>query len=80
MKRAQKFMWFTVGAGGGAGLVYLFGTRHGKRIRRRLIRTAEDGRFRMMEGGKDLLDRGKEMADDAREFLARGTRAFSFPR
>jgi len=79
MKRAQKIMWFAAGVGGGAGLTYLFATREGKRIRRRLNRMAEEGRCRIVEGGQELLDRGKEMADDAREYLKRGTRAFSFP-
>ena len=79
MKQAEKFIWLSVGAGGGAGLTYLFGTKDGKRVRRRLHRLAERGRYRVVEGGKELLDRGKEMADDARAALARSTRAFSFP-
>jgi YtxH-like protein len=83
MMKASGALWLISGVGIGAGCTYLFATRDGRRLRRRVARMAEDcrshlaeGGKEMMEGGKELLDKGKALADDAREFIGRGVRGF----
>ena len=80
--RGYGFVWLVAGLGLGAGVTYLFTSKSGAKARRYVSRMAEDGRERLTESGQEVLDhgkslyeRGKEMADEAIEFIDRSRRA-----
>ena len=74
--RQNGIVWLIGGIGIGAGCGYLFATRDGRRLRRRLHRKAKDCGAQLVEtsqewvdSGKQLIDRGMELVNDAGEFL-----------
>ncbi len=84
MSRHRGFgiVWLVAGLGLGAGVTYLFTSKSGEKARRYVSRMAEAGRERLTESGQEVLDRGKslykrgkEMADEAIEFIDRSRRA-----
>ena len=67
----EKIFWLVAGAGIGAGATYLFGTREGRRYRRQVARMVEDGceqlevvRQDVLESGKEVFERGKEIVEE----------------
>ncbi|MBI2817791.1 MAG: YtxH domain-containing protein [Acidobacteria bacterium] len=77
----EKFLWMLAGVGIGAGVALLFAPRTGRDMRRYLARVAEDSRDRLVEGGQDVLEkgkhaleRGKSVVDEALDFVERGRR------
>ena len=68
----NDLLWLISGVGIGAGCTYLFATRDGRRLRRRLhqrgarlVETSQD----WVESGKQLVDRGVELANDVGDFV-----------
>jgi hypothetical protein len=64
MKNGNGYLWLAGVLGIGTGCAYIFATREGKRLRRRLYRAGEDYKTqmvancrRMVEDGRDLVDR-----------------------
>jgi gas vesicle protein len=71
--------WFLAGAALGAVIGMLFAPRSGTETRRYLADTAEKGRERLhetgrevREKGRDVYDRGRHLADEASELFERG--------
>jgi hypothetical protein len=65
----ERIIFFVAGAGIGAGMVFLFGTRTGQRYRRQVARIVEDRCEQVTEAGREVLDKGKEALETGREFL-----------
>jgi len=77
----EKFLWMLAGVGIGTGVALLFAPKTGRDMRRYLARVAEDSRDRLVEGGQDVLEkgkhaleRGKSVVDEALDFVERGRR------
>ena len=76
---ANNVMWFFVGAAAGAAIALLYAPHEGERTRRILKQKAREGRDRMADHGRDLLDKGtdfyrkgRDVAEDAAEMFDRG--------
>lgn len=74
-----KLAWFFAGAAIGAAIALLYAPATGEETRRRIGETANKGKDRLAESGKDLMDRGRELydrgrklADDAAEVFESG--------
>jgi gas vesicle protein len=74
-----KLGWFIAGAVIGASAALLLAPNSGEDTREYLNQAAHDskdavnsGRHEMMERGKELYDRGRQLAEDAAELFERG--------
>ena len=74
-----KLVWFFAGAAIGAAIALLCAPYTGKELRRRLGEKAGEGRDKLKEASRDVLDRGRELyekgrkvADDAAELFDKG--------
>lgn len=65
----EKALWFVVGAGVGAGVTFLYGTRTGRKYRRQMARMAEEGCERITETGQEILNKGKEFYESGKQFV-----------
>jgi len=83
--KTDKLVWFVAGASIGATLALLFAPQSGKDTRRYIGKQARKGREaladaseEMMEKGRDLYERGREMAEEvageATDLIDRGRR------
>lgn len=75
----DKAVWFLTGIAIGATIALLYAPASGEVTRRKIVRKTQEGRDVLMESGKDMLERGREMyehgrklADDAAEMFERG--------
>jgi gas vesicle protein len=75
----SKLAWFLAGAVIGAAAALLYAPKSGKDTRKYLGASTRDGREAMEAGGRELMDRGKEIyergkqiAEDAAELFERG--------
>lgn len=64
-----KVVWFVTGAGVGAGLVWLYGTKSGRRMRRRVAEAVEDGKEQLYDTSHEVLEKGKEFVERGKDFL-----------
>lgn len=78
----SKLVWFVAGAAIGATIALLYAPAPGEETRRKLKRTAEDGRSKLVDSSKDIIDRGRDLydkgrkiADEAAELFERGREA-----
>ncbi len=74
-----KFVWFIAGAAIGASIALLYAPASGVETRRRLKKSAEEGRTKIVDGskefidrGRDLYEKGKKIADEAADLFERG--------
>lgn len=74
-----KLAWFFAGAAIGAAIALLYAPESGHETRRRISRRVDEGRERLTESGRDLVDKGKDLlergrkaADEAAEVLESG--------
>jgi gas vesicle protein len=74
-----KLAWFFAGAAIGAAIALLYAPASGEEIRRRIGESANRGKDRLADSGRDLVEKGKEiyergrkMADDASELFESG--------
>lgn len=78
---AQSALWFVAGVAVGATIALLFAPQSGEETRRMIGSKAREGRDRisergreMMDRGREYYDRGREIADEAAELFERGRR------
>jgi gas vesicle protein len=76
---SSRALWFIAGAAVGAALALLFAPASGEVTRRRMRRAAEEGKDRISEAGRELVDKGKDIyekgkhvAEDAATLFERG--------
>jgi gas vesicle protein len=74
-----RLVWFIAGAAIGASIALLYAPASGVEVRRKLRKSAEEGRVKLAGGGKEMLDRGrdlyekgKKIADEAADLFERG--------
>lgn len=74
--------WFLAGAAVGAAVAILVAPQSGSETRAQIKRRAIEGRDRVSQSGRDVLDkgreifeRGKELADEAGELFEKGKQA-----
>jgi gas vesicle protein len=79
---STRLLWFFAGGAIGAAIALLYAPASGAETRRKLRRTAEEGRSKLVDSGKefvdrgrDLYDKGKQIADEAAELFERGRKA-----
>jgi gas vesicle protein len=75
----DRILWFFVGAAVGASVALLYAPQSGDRTRRLISRKAREGRGALEDGGRDLLDKGRDLykqgrrvADEAADLFERG--------
>ena len=84
MNSSDKLLWFIAGASLGATLAILFAPQSGKETReylgeqaRRGREALDDMRYDAYQTGRELLEKGRALADEAAdEFAARGRQMF----
>jgi gas vesicle protein len=76
---SSAIAWFVAGAATGAAIALLYAPRTGRDTRKLLNRTTREGREAVESGGKELMDRGRDLydkgrkiADDAADLFERG--------
>lgn len=74
-----RLVWFIAGAALGAAIALLYAPASGAETRRRLRKSAEEGRAKLVDSGKEfvergreLYDKGKKIADEAAELFEKG--------
>jgi len=75
----ERLIWFLAGAALGATAALLYAPQSGERTRRMIGRKALEGRDMLEEGGRDLIDKGRDLykqgrrvADEAADLFERG--------
>jgi gas vesicle protein len=76
---AYNLAWFVTGALIGAAAGILFAPASGKETRQRLAETAVRGKGAvegtskdLLEGGRDMFERGRQLVEDAADLFERG--------
>lgn len=64
---AKNVVWFLTGAALGAAIALLYAPAAGHETRRKISRKAAEHRDRVVESGKDLMDRGRELYEKGRK-------------
>ena len=77
-----SLVWFVAGAAVGAAIALLYAPQSGEKTRRMIGKRTRERRDAIVEGGRELLDKGRDLyekgrrvADDAAELFERGRRA-----
>jgi YtxH-like protein len=60
-------LWFTAGLGIGVGATWFFATKSGKRTQQKLVSMTEDCRDKVVETGREFLDKGKDLVERSME-------------
>ena len=75
----SKVIWFTAGVALGATISLLFAPASGEETRRMIRSKANEGRGKIADRGKDLMehgrhlyDKGRQIADEAADLFDRG--------
>ncbi len=63
---AKNAVWFLTGAAIGAAIALLYAPATGREIRQKISKKAVEHRGRVVESGKDLMDRGRELYEKGR--------------
>jgi gas vesicle protein len=63
----SRLGWFLAGAAIGAAVALLYAPKSGKDTRKYLSSSTKDGREAMEAGGRELMDRGKEIYERGRQ-------------
>lgn len=71
---ARDIAFFFAGMGVGASVALLLAPYSGRHTRRLIRRQGEDAREYVAEKGREVYDRGRELADDARRFVERSVK------
>ena len=76
---SSSVVWFVAGAITGAAVALLYAPKSGRDTRKYLNKqtrnsreAVESGGKELMDRGKDLYDRGRKIADDAADLFERG--------
>jgi len=67
MEDNSKFGWLLAGAIIGASVALLYAPKSGKATRNYLGKSTAEGREAMEAGGRELMDKGKELYDRGRQ-------------
>jgi gas vesicle protein len=59
---------FALGAAVGAGVTALYTPQSGKRMRRQMLRKAEDAQERALDKGHEIAERGRELYERGAKF------------
>lgn len=65
-------VWFLTGAAIGAAVALLYAPQSGEKTRKLIARRANEGGKELLDRGRDIYDRGREFADEAAEIFERG--------
>ena len=75
----SRLVWFFAGAAIGAAIALLYAPASGTETRRKIKKSADEGRAALMDKGKEVFDRsrdlyekGKKIADEAADMFERG--------
>jgi gas vesicle protein len=76
---SSKLVWCIAGAAIGASIALLYAPASGAETRRKLKKSAEEGRSKLVDSskefidrGRDLYEKGKKIADEAADIFERG--------
>jgi gas vesicle protein len=76
-----SLIWFFAGAAVGASIALLYAPQSGRETRRIIVKKTKQGREALadtaddlMEKGRDLYEKGRQVADDAADLFERGRR------
>jgi gas vesicle protein len=61
------FTWFLAGAVFGAVVALLYAPNSGKQTRKLIVKKTDETRDALSDGGKELVDKGKELFDRGRQ-------------
>lgn len=64
---SSGFVWFVAGVALGATVALLYAPQSGEETREKLAAKAREGKDRLSDHGRSVLDRGREFYDRGRE-------------
>jgi gas vesicle protein len=64
-----KLVWFLAGAAIGASIALLYAPASGRETRRRIGERAGEGRQRLTESSREMMDRGRDLFDKGRKIV-----------
>lgn len=67
MENDNKLGWFLAGAAVGAAIALLYAPKSGKDTRRFLAHATREGADAVGAGGREILDRGKDLYDQGKK-------------
>jgi gas vesicle protein len=70
----SRATWFVAGAAVGATLALLFAPTTGRDARRRIAKHADRSRDAIADRGREIYEKGKDLADEAAGLFERGRR------
>ena len=70
---AKSAVWFLAGASIGAAIALLYAPAAGHETRRKIGNKAAEHRDKIVESGKDLMDRGRELYEKGRKMAGEAT-------
>lgn len=83
---SEKILWFVAGASIGTALAMLMTPQSGARTRSLIAETAGEGRSKFLAGsrelfdrGRDLYEKGRQIADEAADLFEQGRRIVETP-
>lgn len=71
-KHGDGALWFVAGLALGATFALLYAPESGEDTRKRIRKAARRSAGQLKDSGRNLIDRGMELADEATEMLERG--------
>ena len=71
-KHGDSALWFFAGMAIGATIALLYAPEAGEDTRKRIRKAARRGADKVSDSGRQLLDRGRELAGEASEMMERG--------
>ena len=71
-ENTSKLAWLFAGAAIGATIALLYAPTSGAETRGKIGRRTEKGRDALADSSRDLLDKGRHIADEAAEMFDRG--------
>jgi gas vesicle protein len=69
---AGSAVWFLAGAAVGAAIALLFAPHSGQETRRLISRKTNEGREALLDHGRELYEKSRDLADEAAEVFERG--------
>ena len=77
MKQTERAAWLALGVTAGAAFTYLFATREGQQLRKKVANRIEEKGDRLVSTASDIYDQGKEAVENVRDFISKRAKSLA---